>query len=58
MVDLRVWSTVSFGILILGVAAGTFYYSGKKRLDKYTGHKNKLAAMLSGAFGSQKDYPV
>jgi len=57
MVDLRVWSTVSLGVVAIALASAAFYYQGKKRMDKYSGHKNVLAALAS-AFGSDKDYPV
>lgn len=55
MVDLRVWSGVTLGAIILTAVAATVFYQGKKRIDKYSGHKLKLSKML---FGSQKDFPV
>lgn len=55
MVDLRVWSTASLGAIIITVVAATVFYQGKRRMDKYSGHVNKLSVFL---FGSQKDYPV
>lgn len=53
--DLRVWSTVSLGAVIITAVAATVFYNNKKRIDKYSGHMNKLTQVL---FGSQKDYPV
>ena len=53
--DLRVWSSISLGAVIVSVVAATVFYQNKKRIDKYTGHANKLSELL---FGSQKDYPV
>jgi hypothetical protein len=55
MVDLKVWSTVSLGAIIITVVAATVFYQGKKRLDKYSGHTNKISQYL---FGSHKDFPV
>lgn len=53
--DLRIWSSVSFGAIFLTVVAATVFYQGKKRIDKYSGHKLKMSNFL---FGTQNDYPV
>lgn len=49
------WSTVGLGAVIVTVVAATVFYNNKKRIDKYSGHVNKVSQFL---FGSQKDYPV
>lgn len=53
--DLRVWTSVSIGAIFLTAVAATVFYQGKKRIDKYSGHKLKMSNFF---FGSQKDYPV